>query len=318
MKPSPSLSLAEDENDEPPPKRLTFYIKQLIPMNLDTCLKWLRIGIIEVAARRLHESNHFESSSFAFNAIGSIAYHHLSCYLATLDLNTLSNLNIPNFFLELIGNKREFIFLRKTPKKISGKVPYIFVTSGHSDIPVAIDGTWQKHGHTSLNGAVIVTSFYTGKVLDASILSRFCKRPNKMHNENCILDQFENSGSMKASGAIEIFQLSESLHALRYTKFLVIYQKYGDTKAYKAVNERQPYGDIGIEKLECIGYVEKWMETRLRALKLKMKGKKLSDKKTLDDHGRLADTEIDKLQRYYGLATRNNTNSSNSINSMYR
>ncbi|GFX56155.1 hypothetical protein TNCV_3062411 [Trichonephila clavipes] len=56
--------------------------------------------------------------------------------------------------------------------------------SGHSDIPVAIDGTWQKHGPTSLNGAVIVTSFYTGKVLDASILSRFCKCPNKMHNEN--------------------------------------------------------------------------------------------------------------------------------------
>ncbi|GFS78634.1 uncharacterized protein TNCV_3148311 [Trichonephila clavipes] len=51
--------------------------------------------------------------------------------------------------------------------------------SGHSDIPVAIDGTWQKDGHTSLNGAVIVTSFYTGKVLDASILSRFCKCPKK-------------------------------------------------------------------------------------------------------------------------------------------
>ncbi|GFS78633.1 hypothetical protein TNCV_3148301 [Trichonephila clavipes] len=79
----------------------------------------------------------------------------------------------------------------------------------------------------------------------------------------------------------------------------------------------QPYGDIGIGKLECVGYVEKWMGTRLRALKLKMKGKKLSDKITLNDHGRLADAEIDKLQRYYGLAIRNNTDSIN-INSMYR
>ncbi|GFW74446.1 hypothetical protein TNCV_2413451 [Trichonephila clavipes] len=51
--------------------------------------------------------------------------------------------------------------------------------SGHSDILVAIDVTWQKHGHTSLNSAVIATSFYTGKVLDASILSRFRKCPNK-------------------------------------------------------------------------------------------------------------------------------------------
>ncbi|GFV35040.1 hypothetical protein TNCV_1885781 [Trichonephila clavipes] len=36
--------------------------------------------------------------------------------------------------------------------------------SVHSDIPVAIDGTSQKHGHTSLNGAVIATSVDTGKV----------------------------------------------------------------------------------------------------------------------------------------------------------
>ncbi|GFX44235.1 uncharacterized protein TNCV_4120311 [Trichonephila clavipes] len=68
-------------------------------------------------------------SCFAFNVIGSIAYHHISCYLATLDLNTLSNLNTPYFVLELIGNKREFIFPRKTPKKISGKFPFRFVTS---------------------------------------------------------------------------------------------------------------------------------------------------------------------------------------------
>ncbi|GFW10073.1 hypothetical protein TNCV_4208381 [Trichonephila clavipes] len=63
-----------------------------------------------------------------FKDTGSIAYHHLSCYLDTLDLNTLSNLNIPYIFLELIENKCEFIFPRKTPKKISGKVPYRFVT----------------------------------------------------------------------------------------------------------------------------------------------------------------------------------------------
>ncbi|GFT72135.1 hypothetical protein TNCV_2272361 [Trichonephila clavipes] len=119
---------------------------------------------------------------------------------------------------------------------------------------------------------------------------------------------------VEVSGAIEIFQRSESLQGLRYTKLL----GYGDARAYKAVNEMKPYGNIGIEKLECVGYVEKWMGTRLRALKLKMKGKKLSDKKTLDDHGRLADAEIDKLQSYYGLTIRNNTGSINSINSMYR
>ncbi|GFX38553.1 hypothetical protein TNCV_3206211 [Trichonephila clavipes] len=74
---------------------------------------------------------------------------------------------------------------------------------------------------------------------------------------------------MEVSGAIETFQRSESLHGLRYTQFL----GDSDARAYKAVNEMQPYEDIGIEKLECVGYVDKWMGTRLRALKLKMKAR---------------------------------------------
>ncbi|GFW42525.1 uncharacterized protein TNCV_4257191 [Trichonephila clavipes] len=186
--------------------------------------------------------------------------------------------------------------------------------SGHSDIPVVIDGTWQKHGHTSEWCCHCIQCLYRQSVLDASILSRFCKCTNKIQNENCKANHFANSGSMKVSGAIEIFQRSESLHGLRYTNFL----GNGDARAYKAVNEMQLYGYIGIVKLEYVGYVEKWMGTRLRALKLIMKGEKLSDKKTLDDHGRLADAEIDKLQRYYGLTIRKNTDSINSINSMKR
>ncbi|GFX46966.1 DDE_3 domain-containing protein [Trichonephila clavipes] len=34
----------------------------------------------------------------------------------------------------------------------------------------------------------------------------------------------------------------------------------------------QPYRDTGIEKVECVGYVEKRMGTCLRTLKLKLKG----------------------------------------------
>ncbi|GFW46543.1 uncharacterized protein TNCV_1936131 [Trichonephila clavipes] len=113
--------------------------------------------------------------------------------------------------------------------------------SGHFDIPVAIDGTWKKHGYTSLNSAVIATSFYTSKVFDASVLTRLCKCSNKMHNENCKANHFGNSGSMEVSGAVKIFQRSESLHGLRYTKFL----GKDDCRAYKAINEMQPYGDTG-------------------------------------------------------------------------
>ncbi|GFX49241.1 hypothetical protein TNCV_294061 [Trichonephila clavipes] len=86
--------------------------------------------LVRLAARRLHESNLLESSKNAFKFAGSIAFHHLPCYLATLDLNTLSKLNIPFIFLKLIESKREFP--KKTPKKISGKVPYRFVTNSLS------------------------------------------------------------------------------------------------------------------------------------------------------------------------------------------
>ncbi|GFW11617.1 hypothetical protein TNCV_42521 [Trichonephila clavipes] len=79
-------------------------------------------------------------------------------------------------------------------------------------------------------------------------------------------------GLGKSMGILEVWKFQEpskSSNALRYTKFL----GDGDARAYKTVNEMQPYGDTGIEKLECVGYVKKQMWTRLRALKLKMKRK---------------------------------------------
>ncbi|GFV31976.1 uncharacterized protein LOC100901629 [Trichonephila clavipes] len=91
-----------------------------------------------------------------------------------------------------------------------------------------------------------------------------------MHNENCKPNLFGNSGILEGTSAIETFQRSESLHGLQYTKYL----GDGDSSAYKAVNEMQPYGDTGFEKRKCVGYVEKRMETQLRALKPKVKQKK--------------------------------------------
>lgn len=45
---------------------------------------------------------------------------------------------------------------------------------GINEIAAAFDGTWQKRGHTSMNGVVTVTSFDTGKVLDYECFSKFC------------------------------------------------------------------------------------------------------------------------------------------------
>ncbi|GFV13543.1 uncharacterized protein TNCV_67461 [Trichonephila clavipes] len=74
---------------------------------------------------------------------------------------------------------------------------------------------------------------------------------------------------MEVAGALSIFQRSQSLYNVRYTKYL----GDGDSKAFTSIVENKVYGDhCSVEKLECIGHVMKRMGTRLRRLKTKMRG----------------------------------------------
>ncbi|GFU90245.1 uncharacterized protein TNCV_3874491 [Trichonephila clavipes] len=84
----------------------------------------------------------------------------------------------------------------------------------------------------------------------------------------------------------------------------------GDTKTFNALSENKPYGDGHlIQKIECVGHVQKRMGTRLRKLILVYSKKKLSDGKTIGGKGRLTDSLIDKLAHYYGNAIRCNSTS---------
>ncbi|GFS52283.1 uncharacterized protein TNCV_4850121 [Trichonephila clavipes] len=77
----------------------------------------------------------------------------------------------------------------------------------------------------------------------------------------------------------------------------------GDTKTFNALSENRPYGDDHlIQKIECVGHVQRIMGTRLRKLKLVYSKKKLSDGKTIGGKGRLTDSLIDKLAHYYDLS----------------
>ena len=42
------------------------------------------------------------------------------------------------------------------------------------DAIVTLDGTWQKHGHSSLIGVIVVMSWKTGQALDFEVLSKHC------------------------------------------------------------------------------------------------------------------------------------------------
>ena len=70
----------------------------------------------------------------------------------------------------------------------------------------------------------------------------------------------------------------------------------GDSKSFPAV--KTIYNGIEVEKLECIGHVQKLVRSRLRNLKREYKG--------LGGKGKHTDNMIDNLQNYYGIALRAN------------
>lgn len=185
----------------------------------------------------------------------------------------------------------------------------VIENDGSIDIAACFDGSWQKRGHTSLNGVFTVTSMDTGKVLDCVCLSKYCSCSSKLknsggkkHSENCSKNYDGSSGGMEVAAATQVFQRSLS-RGVRYIKYL----GDGDSNAFSAVVQSKPYGDLVISKLECVGHVQKRMGSRLRRLKNKMRGKKLADGKTLGGKGRLTDAVIDSMQVYYGKAIRENT-----------
>lgn len=81
---------------------------------------------------------------------------------------------------------------------------------------------------------------------------------------------------MEAEGAKILYQRSVALRGLRYIPFV----GDGDSKAYSAVCQANPYGpSVYIPKEECIAHVTKRMGTGLRAILKEYKGKVYSKQK---------------------------------------
>ena len=185
------------------------------------------------------------------------------------------------------------------------------------DALVSVDGTWQKRGFSSLYGIVYVIEYNTGKVLDYKVFSKFCKvcsawekrkkddefeQWKHHHQANCDINFDGSAGAMEPAGILELFKRSLD-YKIRYTSYI----SDGDTKSFAILSAEEPYGsDHKIEKMDCVGHVQKRLGTALRNLKTTYKGQKLSDGKTIGGQGRLTKTLIDRLQNYYGLAIRNN------------
>ena len=187
------------------------------------------------------------------------------------------------------------------------------------DTAVSFDGTWAKRGFTSLIGVVFVISVETGEVLDYHVLSKTCQkctlkksqcdqdnqtfeewRMQHVNDGECDINFTGSSPAMEAEGAVIMWSRSIERHNIRY-KWMV---SDGDSKAFNAVEE--VYDDCKVEKLDCVGHVQKRMGKHLINLKARTKGK-LKDGKSIGGQGRLTESKIKQLQKYYGLAIRQNT-----------
>ena len=95
------------------------------------------------------------------------------------------------------------------------------------------------------------------------------------HENSCRANHKGSAGAIEIVGTKRIFKRSVEKHGLRYVKFL----GDGDSKSFLAVEDI--YEGMKVEKLECIGHVQKWAGIKLRNLKKNVKG--------LGGRGRLTD-----------------------------
>ena len=191
------------------------------------------------------------------------------------------------------------------------------------DIDVSVDGTYMTRGFSSKVGVVTAIGCLNGKVIDTELKSKVCKscdfwekreesdpsgfeKWKRSHSAVCEATHEGSSGSMEAACGLEIFSRSVEKNNLRYTRFI----GDGDTNTFKKVSESKPYGEKMVEKIECVGHVQKRMGTRLQKLKTTHSGKKLKDGKKVNGQGRLTDSQIDSIQTYFGGAIRNHKNDS--------
>ena len=94
-------------------------------------------------------------------------------------------------------------------------------------IPVTVDGTWQKRGHTSEFGVVFVLSVRSREILDYEVLSHFCQAclsHNSMNKDShelkewqakpadqCEIYHFGSSGDMESQDSSCFGKVAEEL-----------------------------------------------------------------------------------------------------------
>ena len=129
------------------------------------------------------------------------------------------------------------------------------------DITVSYDGTWQKRGHTSLNGIGLVVDVLTGLVVDFKVLSKYwpeCTAAKKDldgnsaefflwhegHKAECSENYSGSSNAMEMKAAEILWRRSISDCRMRYTNNL----SDGDAKTFQHLSSLNVYGNTKITR----------------------------------------------------------------------
>jgi hypothetical protein len=110
---------------------------------------------------------------------------------------------------------------------------------------------------------------------------------------------------MEGAGVLNVFNHSVHTKGICYTKYL----GSGDSKSYQRVVAGKLYDpNIAVTKLECTRHIQKRTGARLRRLGQEKTRIKSHDSRSVEGKGSLTQSEIEKLQNYYGLTMRRNVN----------
>ena len=116
----------------------------------------------------------------------------------------------------------------------------------------------------------------------------------------CYINYQGSTGSMETAGILKCFKQSEQLYKVRYTNYI----GDGDSKSYAEVVKADPYNGVRINKLECVGHVQKRVGSNLRNFKKECKDNVTINSKQVSVMPKLTHKNINKLQNCYGTAVR--------------
>ena len=120
-----------------------------------------------------------------------------------------------------------------------------------------------------------------------------------MATHKCNINHTGSADSMEASSLKECFMTSIKTNKLWYTN----YTGNGYSKSYN-IYQADKYKGIVVNKLECIGQIQKGVGIRLKKLKAANTKRILSGGKNFSGQGGLAEKIINKLQNCCAITIR--------------